>query len=206
MYHLGLFIAALIPTFIISRLLLFVTRSWQGGIRRLLTVHAFSWLIAAFIAGGLGDGGAFAEGVKYLVPQLAWLLVDVIRARQKNPSENVQQNRAASSPPTPPTDYRQLRSVAPVARTRVATWTWLKRIGVSLAVFAVAYVVVKYAVQSGIQWTRDNTPGLTEETRTAFINSAVRTCFSAQRGYPQNRSLSDETLSHFCKCYAGWHG
>jgi hypothetical protein len=87
MAFLGQMTGALLLTLLISRLMLVVTRSWQGGITRLLTVHVFSWLLIAFLAGlGAADGGAFAgleAGATYLVPQLVWFVVDVVHHRIK---------------------------------------------------------------------------------------------------------------------------
>lgn len=84
MANLLFLVGALVPTFLLSRLLLWLTRGWsEGGIRRLLTCHAGSLLIAAFIGGmGMADGGAFA-GIQaaaiYAIPQAVWLAFDLWR-------------------------------------------------------------------------------------------------------------------------------
>ena len=77
-------VGGLLPTFLVSRLWLWITRSWKDGrYTRLFVCHAGSLTVAGLIAGmGLADGGAFA-GVAaiglYFLPQLVWLLVDVWR-------------------------------------------------------------------------------------------------------------------------------
>ena len=83
-YYVGVFIGALIPTFLISRLLLWATKPWQAGrVVRLIVVHVFSWLLCVLIGGlAMADGGAFA-GVQaagtYALPQAVWFLVDIFR-------------------------------------------------------------------------------------------------------------------------------
>lgn len=80
-------IGGLIPTFLVSRLLLWLMRSWDGGISRLVVAHIFSWLVAAFIGGlGMADGGAFAgfrAATLYAVPQGVWFLFDFVRHKRK---------------------------------------------------------------------------------------------------------------------------
>jgi hypothetical protein len=54
---------------------------------RLIVMHAFSWLIASFIAAmAMADGGVFA-GIEaaglYFIPQAVWLLVDTIRYKRR---------------------------------------------------------------------------------------------------------------------------
>lgn len=81
------FIGALVPTFLVSRLLLLVTRGWAGGYRRLALCHAGSLLIASFIGGmGMADGGAFAgldALLTYALPQAVWLAFDAWRLRRR---------------------------------------------------------------------------------------------------------------------------
>ena len=80
-------IGGLIPTFLVSRLLLWIMRSWDGGIARLAVVHTFSWFVMAFVGGmGMADGGAFAgieAAMLYFAPQAVWLLVDILRHKRK---------------------------------------------------------------------------------------------------------------------------
>lgn len=80
---LGQFIGALVPTFLISRLILWILRSWDGGSGRYITAHAISLSMSALVAGmGMADGGAFAPlnaAMIYAIPQGIWLMVDLIR-------------------------------------------------------------------------------------------------------------------------------
>ncbi len=73
----------LIPTVLISRLLLWITRSWNGGIPRLVLANGVSLLAVALIAGmGMADGGAFAgaeAAILYVPPQAVWLTFDLVR-------------------------------------------------------------------------------------------------------------------------------
>jgi len=107
----GFFVGASISTFLLSRLLLWLMRSWKGGRNRLFTAHFFSLVIASLLAGmGMADGGAFA-GVRalglYLVPQSIWLLFDLFRERAKNTlveeEESVADEKTGQSE-TPETD------------------------------------------------------------------------------------------------------
>src|SRR5262249_33315261 len=78
---------ALVPTFLISRLVLWLLRSWDGKAQKLMVAHGVSLLLISFIAGiGMADGGAFAGlhalGV-YWIPQAAWFIVDVVRYQKR---------------------------------------------------------------------------------------------------------------------------
>lgn len=85
---LGQLVGALVPTLLLSRLLLWVTRGWNGGFGRYLTVHSASLLIAALFGGmGRADGGAFAPleaAGLYALPQVIWLVVDLLRAGSRS--------------------------------------------------------------------------------------------------------------------------
>lgn len=88
MAELGVFVGGLIPTFLISRLALWLLRTWDGGTSRLIAVHAASLLLISFVAGiGMADYGAFA-GVRaittYALPQAVWLIVDLVRFAHRN--------------------------------------------------------------------------------------------------------------------------
>lgn len=94
MAELGVFAGALIPTFLISRLALWLLRTWDGGTSRLIAVHAASLLLISFVAGiGMADDGAFA-GVRaittYSLPQAVWLIVDLVRFAHRNPAPQPQ--------------------------------------------------------------------------------------------------------------------
>lgn len=82
---LGQIIGRFVAAFFVSRLLCLFTRTWPGGVSRLIVVHAFSWLAISFIAGiGSANAGACAN-VKavtiYAVPQAIWFVADVVWER-----------------------------------------------------------------------------------------------------------------------------
>jgi hypothetical protein len=85
----AILVGALVPTLLLSRLLLWITRTWDGGVSRLLLVHGVSLLICVLLGGlGLADGGAFAPGLataQYALPQILWLAVDLVRHRRGLP-------------------------------------------------------------------------------------------------------------------------
>lgn len=76
-------LSALVPTFLLSRLLLWIMRSWDGGYSRIWLAHAVSFLIAFVLAGyGYGNGARFAADIAialYGPAQLFWALVDSFR-------------------------------------------------------------------------------------------------------------------------------
>lgn len=84
MNGLGFVLGALLITFLLSRVALWLMRSWQsGGAARLALAHLLSFIICTLIGGfGLADGGAF-EGAKaaaiYGLPQTIWLVIDLLR-------------------------------------------------------------------------------------------------------------------------------
>jgi len=93
MFQLGQIVGGLVPTFLVSRLLLWLMRSWQGGVQRIALAHAVSLLLAALIGGmGMADGGSFAPleaALAYSVPQGVWCLFDFVRhARTTNRPKN----------------------------------------------------------------------------------------------------------------------
>jgi len=94
MSDIAFLIGGLGPTLLISRILFLVTRSWDGGVRRIVVVNAVSLLAVSFIAGmGMADGGAFAglsALVLYAIPQAVWLVVDLFIHRRR-------QSKAAQS-------------------------------------------------------------------------------------------------------------
>lgn len=94
MADIAFFVGALVPTFLISRLGLWLTRQWPGGATRLITVHGVSLLLTAFVGGmGMADGGAFAgaeAAMGYALPQAVWLIVDLVRFTHRNPASEPQ--------------------------------------------------------------------------------------------------------------------
>mgnify|MGYP003678495563 CR=1 FL=1 len=92
-YFLGQIVGAVIITFLLSRLILLMMRSWDGGYWRLVLVHLFTWVTSALIAGiGMADGGPFMGAYAAMIygpAVLFWLFVDAtwlaIR-RKRNPA------------------------------------------------------------------------------------------------------------------------
>ena len=80
-------IGALVPTFALSRLTLWMLKTWNGGAQRLIVAHVFALLIATLIGGmGMADGGAFAAPqalATYVLPQAVWFFADLYRHRSK---------------------------------------------------------------------------------------------------------------------------
>jgi len=79
-------------TFLVSRSMLWLLGKWDGGKLpapngRLYAAHALAAVIIFAAAGfGLADGGPFAglAAAKYFAPPvLFWLVVDLVRQRQK---------------------------------------------------------------------------------------------------------------------------
>jgi hypothetical protein len=91
-YLVGGFIGALILTFVLSRLLFWITKKWDGGTRKIFFVHAVSFTACVlyatwdtFYMGGLRE--AFPFGcVFYAVAQLIWMGVDLFRQRKREQS------------------------------------------------------------------------------------------------------------------------
>lgn len=88
MAWLAFILGALIPTFLLSRLVLWFTKTWDGNYRRLILVHSMALLIASLLGGmGMADGGAFAGAqalATYFLPQLVWLAIDCYRQWRTN--------------------------------------------------------------------------------------------------------------------------
>ncbi|MCZ4280738.1 hypothetical protein O4H49_08110 [Kiloniella laminariae] len=92
-------LGGLVPTYLLSRLALYLLKKWEGGIGRLAAGHVASLALCTVIAGfGMADGGSFAwEGAlsTYFLPQVFWFGFDVWRERRKSirsdPTPNNQQ-------------------------------------------------------------------------------------------------------------------
>jgi len=82
----AMLLGALVPTFLLSRLLLWITKRWNGGVPRLLLVHAICAALAVVAAAyGYSHTGApdWSYSLLYVVAQLVWLVVDFIRGRRR---------------------------------------------------------------------------------------------------------------------------
>jgi hypothetical protein len=86
MPYLAFFVGALIPTAIVSRIILVVMKGWNGGTRRLVLANVVSLLICGLLGGmGMADGGAFAGGqalIQYAPAQAFWFLADIYREKR----------------------------------------------------------------------------------------------------------------------------
>lgn len=84
---LGQLIGGAIATYLVSRFILWATRTWENAGHRVIASHAVSLLAISLLAGmGMSDGGAFAPleaaGI-YVWPQALWLAVDCFRLNSK---------------------------------------------------------------------------------------------------------------------------
>ena len=76
-------LVAFLPTFVLSRLTLWLLGRWDGGMARLLAAHALSVAICgAVFAFGTLDGRVYLEGaLLFVLPQGVWFLVDHFRGK-----------------------------------------------------------------------------------------------------------------------------
>ncbi len=82
----ALWLGGLIATYLISRVLLFLTKKWDGGTLRIIVVHTLSLaLVLTLSAFGHADPAPVQVTpdmvITYLPPQLVWLGVDLWRLR-----------------------------------------------------------------------------------------------------------------------------
>jgi hypothetical protein len=78
-------IGALIPTFLLSRLALWLLNRWQGGSPRLVVANLASWVVLAVVGGflmGYGQRITFEAAQVYALPQLIWLALDLMLLRR----------------------------------------------------------------------------------------------------------------------------
>lgn len=82
-------IGALLPTLLISRLILWLGKKMRGGAYPdLIIAHAISLAISFVLAAfGNADGGPlnWMAGFTYLLPQLFWLIFDLVRKTKGKP-------------------------------------------------------------------------------------------------------------------------
>ncbi|TPI40943.1 hypothetical protein FJW07_06665 [Mesorhizobium sp. B3-1-9] len=86
----AMLLGALVPTFLLSRLLLWITKRWNGGVPRLLVVHVICGALAVVAAAyGYSHTGApdWSRSPLYVVAQLIWLIVDFLRGRRRRQSQ-----------------------------------------------------------------------------------------------------------------------
>ncbi|RWE02052.1 MAG: hypothetical protein E5V92_21480 [Mesorhizobium sp.] len=83
----AMLLGALVPTFLLSRLLLWITKRWNGGVLRLLLVHIICGALAVVASAyGYSHNGApdWSHSPVYVVAQLIWLVVDFVRGRRQS--------------------------------------------------------------------------------------------------------------------------
>jgi hypothetical protein len=80
-------LGALIPTFLISRLFLWLSKKRPEAVPRLLVVHLASFAVCFVLAGlGYANDGQFAWQMAlggYLIPQMIWLIFDLAMLAKK---------------------------------------------------------------------------------------------------------------------------
>lgn len=80
-----LFSAGLVPTYLLRRLFMWLTKRWDGGLGRMLVCNMLSLAVATIAAGfGMADGGPFKGGTAfftYAIPQACWVFYDIGRAQ-----------------------------------------------------------------------------------------------------------------------------
>jgi hypothetical protein len=80
MWLVSLLLGSLVPTFLVSRLFVWLMRSWQSPVGRAAIAAVATWLLTALLAGiGMADGGAFAgtrAGLLYAPACLIWFAFD----------------------------------------------------------------------------------------------------------------------------------
>ena len=78
----GQFIGAALVTFLISRLFLYLTKKWNGGVLRLIIANVASLALCAVLSAfGSANGGElnWVNTPVYAFAQAAWLAFDVFR-------------------------------------------------------------------------------------------------------------------------------
>jgi hypothetical protein len=77
------FLISIVPTFLVSRLLLWVTKRWSDSALRLIAVHCVALglcvLVGSWVLVGDGAGPVIAALVLFAPGQLAWFLIDIFR-------------------------------------------------------------------------------------------------------------------------------
>jgi hypothetical protein len=86
----GSFIGSLLPTFLLSRLTLFLLKRWRGGYPRLISAHIGALTLCGLIGGwglaGPAESFVFGKAVTlYALPQLIWFFADCWRERRGKP-------------------------------------------------------------------------------------------------------------------------
>jgi hypothetical protein len=102
MYEAGALTGAFIASFLLSRLAMWLLRSWDGGYAKALAANGaalgLAWLVAGF---GFSDGHGWnaAAGLNYLPASIFWLVVDLVRQRPARPASPQPAPRPATAWP-----------------------------------------------------------------------------------------------------------
>jgi hypothetical protein len=84
-------VVGILPAWVVSRLVLWALRAWQGGPTRLIVGHAVSWVLCSLAAAPLFEVSDQPYGLRAAVvlafPQLCVLLFDAVRQHRPQPSE-----------------------------------------------------------------------------------------------------------------------
>src|SRR5262245_43723940 len=115
-HGIGFFAGALVAVFLVSRLLLWLMRTWEGGgLARLSIANCFSWILASFF-GGMGMG--LRAATIYIVPQSVVMIFDVSvylwRQRNQPPATPLPITPSPTRAPLPITP-RPTRAPLPIA-------------------------------------------------------------------------------------------
>jgi hypothetical protein len=77
------FIISIVPTFVVSRVLLWITTQWSNGLVRLAAVHGTSLAVCvaagAFAFEGINSSPLVGAIALFAPGQLAWFLIDLFR-------------------------------------------------------------------------------------------------------------------------------
>ena len=77
------FIISILPTFVVSRVLLWITAQWSNSLMRLAAVHATSLAVCvaagAFAFQGINSSPPVGAIALFAPGQLAWFLIDLFR-------------------------------------------------------------------------------------------------------------------------------
>jgi hypothetical protein len=77
------FIISIVPTFVVSRVLLWITSRWFNSLVRLVAVHAASLTVCvafgAFLFEGINSSPPVGALALFAPGQLAWFLIDLFR-------------------------------------------------------------------------------------------------------------------------------
>jgi hypothetical protein len=85
------FVMSIVPTFLVSRLLLWITKRWSDSAVKLIVVHCAALglcvLVGSWVLVGTGSEPVIAALALFAPGQLAWFLIDtfrlVLRGRQE---------------------------------------------------------------------------------------------------------------------------